>query len=354
MAWSKRTPERLYAIAMWIVSLILTGFLIGMGGLIIADLPRIDDRITIDQFIDQDAAETLARQEVVTRESLAVIESDVRAATDALETERGNYEAAYAQFQNWLATRRATTDPAQDPEVIARTNALDILKQRERAAERNLEALQRAERAARDEMVNVEAERLALFEAARPRFERARSNQELRVFGFRLALTLPLLAIAFWLTAKKRSSRYWPLMRGFVIFAAFAFFVELVPYLPSYGGYVRYGVGVGLTLLAGHYLIKWMRAYLDSRKEAERQSEETRRKSVAYEDALKKLSDEVCPGCDRKILTTGEATADFCVHCGMHLFDRCPNCESRKASFYRYCMVCGEKAAPETAAPAVA
>ncbi len=345
MAWSKRAPERDYALVMWIVSVVLTGFLIGLGNLVIGDLPRVEEPVTIDQFVDPSAARTIEAETKAARDRLTIIEADLRAAQDDLQTERGNYQAAYESYQNWLTTRQATTDPAQDPEVITRTNALDILKERERASERQVEATQRSERAANAELSELKTRKRALRIDAQSDYGRARSGQELRVFLFRLALTLPLLLIAFWMTAKKRESRYWPLMRGFVIFAGFAFFVELVPYLPSYGGYVRYGVGVALTLLAGHFIIKWMRAYLANRQEAERLSEDQRRKSLAYEDALKKVADNTCPGCDRKILTTDEAVADFCVHCGMHLYDNCTNCNTRKVSFYRYCMVCGVQGA---------
>lgn len=351
MAWSKRAPERVYAIVMWIVSLALAGFLIGLGGLIIGDLPRVEDPPALASFADPERLEAIEEDEEAAASRLAALSAEIAAARDDVETERGNYEAAYATFQNWLSTRRVTTDPEQDPEVIARTNNLDILKTRERETERRLQELLALERVVRQRLAAIETRRLEALDAARPAYERAQAGRELRVFLFRLALTLPLLAVAFWLTARKRQSRYWPLMRGFVVFALFAFFVELVPYLPSYGGYVRYGVGVLLTLLAGHYVIKWMRRYLESRRDAERQSEDKRRRSLAYEDALKKIAEKICPGCDRKVMTTGEAVADYCVHCGMHLYDRCPSCETRKVSFFRYCMVCGAPGMQEAKAP---
>jgi hypothetical protein len=360
---SLRVPEKLFTVVMWLVSFAFAGFLTGLGNKIVGDIPRVEDSLSIEQFADAAALKTAKTALAASEKERGEQANRLAQAEQALKTQRNAYSSAREAFDNWTATRNVTTDPAQDPEVIKRTRGLDALKAAERKSEMAVEQVEQdrlntsqlieKQRRTQDDIIN----------AAESSYRAALFKQEMRVFGFRLALTLPLLAIAIWLVARKRKSDYWPLMRGFVLFALFAFFFELVPYMPSYGGYVRYVVGVLLTAVGGHYVIKAMRVYLAKRQQVEALSEVQRRQSLGYEESLKKMAANVCPGCERSIVTmaasgavtasptSGSASSNFCVHCSMKLFDQCRQCSTRKNAFFHYCPSCGTGAGADDAGP---
>jgi hypothetical protein len=344
-----RVPERLFSLAMWVVSLVFASFLIGLGGKLVGELPGVEQRVDIDQFVDSAQRGALAARFDSLRRVVREGEGARERAALAVTASDNAYAAAKATFDNWIATRSATTDPAQDPEVIERTRALDALRDASRTREEALELVDVTLLRARQGLSEVESAQEGLREAARTRFERAQFSQELGVFGLRLALTLPLLLLAGWMVARKRRTDYWPLYRGFVLFALFAFFVELVPYLPSYGGYVRYGVGIVTSLVVGHFVIRAMRQYLAKRQQVAQQTESERRGALRYEEALKKMSGGVCPGCERAIAGGPNGPSNFCVHCGMMLFDLCGACDTRKNAFFQYCPSCGTGAASQLA-----
>ena len=204
-------------------------------------------------------------------------------------------------------------------------------------------AVEAQQQAGLDARQAVERDRRKLGEleqAAQQQLNAEYRRVELRVFLYRLALTLPLLVVAGWLFAKKRKTTYWPFVWGFIIFAGFAFFVELVPYLPSYGGYVRYIVGIVVTVLVGRQAILSLNRYLEKQKLAEQLPNAQRREELSYDTALTRLSKGVCPGCERAV-DLKNIGIDFCPHCGIGLFDQCGACTTRKSAFAKFCHACG-------------
>ena len=334
-------PERLFRLAMWIVSLVFASFLIGLGGTIIRDLPRIEEPLTIEQFADARALDS-TRADIRRLRDVERDLGDRRAqATLHLTAVSNAYQSARSAYSNWISTRTATTDPAQDAEVLQRTRDLDARKTSEREAQMALEGIEKDLLDTTQTLAARERTERQLLESASKAYQSAVFRQEFHVFAWRLALTLPLVIIAWWLVIKKRRSEYWLLMRGFVMFAVFTFFVELVPYLPSYGGYVRYAVGIVLTAVGGHYIIRAMRTYLARRKQVEQQTEAERRQALAPEEALKRMTANVCPACERALMTSGDVVPDYCVHCGLKLFDRCSICDIRRNVFFPFCPKCG-------------
>lgn len=338
---SLRVPERLFEITMWVVSLVFAGFLTGLGAKVVGDLPGVDQTASIESHIPPAALAAIRTRRTGLAETQRTLNTERETAQGRLTAAENASRNAQESFQTWIATRTATTDPQQDPEVLRRTREVDQLKRAERDIQSETERIDASLLAASQSLDSLSRAEEGLNEAARPAFEREQFRKELTVFLIRLLITGPLLIIAAWLVAKHRKSEYWPLGRGFVLFALFAFFVELVPYLPSYGGYIRYGVGVIGTAIAGLYVIRAMRRYVAKRQIAEQQSATERRKTMGYEDAVKKMNAGVCPGCERAIAGGTQSPSNFCVHCGLNLYDNCAACSTRKNAFYQYCPTCG-------------
>jgi len=340
-----RLTEKWMQRGLWAVALVFAGFLIGLGGTLVGDLPKVERALSVDDFMDRSAAGAL-RAGIQAAERA---EQDAQAALEQAQLKRrvaqAESAAARETFNNWLATRRATQLAEQDPELLARTRALDGLKERERAAGSAVEAQQQAALDARQGAARERRKLAEMAQGAQKRLAAEQRRAELRVFLYRLALTLPLLAVAGWLFMKKRRSTWWPFVWGFIFFALFAFFVELVPYLPSYGGYVRYIVGIGVTVAVGRQAILALNRYLARQKLAEQLPDAQRREELSYDTALARLAKGVCPGCERPV-DLKDPAIDFCPHCGIGLFDHCNACRTRKSAFSRFCQACGAPAGP--------
>lgn len=338
---SLRVPERLFSLGMWAVSLVFAYFLTALGSKVVGELPGVDQSVSLDSQIPPAALAKIRGDRLVLNQKLEVINSRANLSAPRLVAAQNEYRSARATFDTWITTRTATTDPAQDPEVLRRQRNLDALKESEAAVQSQLDSLNSELAQTRQAVDAIDSAENQLREEARPAFERRLFVKELTVFAIRLLITLPLLVIAGWLVLRKRKSEYWPLARGFVLFALFAFFFELVPYLPSYGGFIRNGVGVILTFVAGIYVIRAMKRYLAQRQLVEQQSAAERQRTLGYEEAIKKMNVGVCPGCERPIAGGVQSPSNFCVHCGISLFDNCAACGTRKNAFYQYCPTCG-------------
>ena len=347
MSKSLRLSEKWFRRGLWLVAVVFASFLIGLGGTLVGDLPQVEQALKLEDFIDGVAAEPLRAG---VRDAELTEQKAARALEQAelkLSVAQQSSRTARETFENWVATRRATAQPEQDAELIARTRALDVLKAKEDEAQQKVDAQQQVALDARQSQEAAQ-QKLAVLEAdAQLKLDAEYRRVELRVFGYRLALTLPLLLIAGWLFVKKRKSTYWPFVWGFIFFALFAFFVELVPYLPSYGGYVRYVVGIVMTVLVGRYAIVALNRYLVRQKLAEAQPDVVRREELSYDTALTRLAKGVCPGCERSVDLKNPAI-DFCPHCGIGLFDHCGACDARKSAFSKFCHACGTSAQTRT------
>jgi hypothetical protein len=335
------SPARLLRLASWVIAIVFAVFLNMLGSLVIRDMafaPR-GGPPSIEQFADAPAK---ARLDSALRDLRAQHDAlDVKA--DTMEVARARAAKEYADekesFRNWLATRSVTGDSKRDADILARTHKLDALQAVAINWQHQIDAIADQQRTLATQQAQVDAQIVGAGAVAERRLDNATRRYELQVFGLRLALTLPILLVAIWLFVRYRRARYWPFVYGFGLFALSAFFVELVPYLPNFGGYVRVLVGIALTIFAGLYMMKAFQRYAERKRLELQQDQGERARTIGYEKAVRSLEKKSCPSCDKQWNLGGDDST-FCVHCGLRLFNVC-GCGGRNFFFFPHCHQCG-------------
>lgn len=335
-----RLSEQWFARCLWLIALLFAGFLIGLGGKIVGDLPKAETSYVLESFIDHKAMSAIEQQQAVLNVQRDNFIKEINVLEDARRASEEVTDTAEQNFNAWVATRSASQASAQNPELVKRTQRLEDLRDEVQKTKNAVRAKEKELAPLLTKIRQLEQQENLLKNEAATQLNSALQAQDLRVFLYRLALTLPLLGIAAWLFVKQRKTVYWPFVWGFIFFALFAFFVELVPYLPSYGGYVRYAVGVGMTAVIGNYAIKALQRYQTKQAQVEQMPEAARREELDYEQALQRMAKNICPGCERPIQTAVD-TENYCGHCGMGLFRPCGGCGTRHNAFSKFCKVCG-------------
>lgn len=350
---NQRLPEQLFKVVMWGIAVLFAVFLTGLAGLLIGDLPKAGNMPDISSF-ESSELKGLREQQRSALQKNAAIHQRLEQENLALNDAQNRYDEAKQSFDAWVQTRKATGQFEQNPLVLQRTTQLDELRD---AVSRSRQTVEQLQHDVLNNEQAVSTERMSeLEQEARNAYDTASNAHDLKVFLWRLLLTLPALLLAAWLFVNKRGSRYWPFVWGFIFFALVAFFVELVPYLPSYGGYVRYVVGLLLLGVGGHFGIKKMQAYMQRKQEEEQSmlqsTQEQRRQAFSYEQALGHLAKGVCPSCERPLSTSEpNGLADYCVHCGLCAYKNCTRCNTRCSTFFKFCSSCGSALQAKDEAP---
>jgi predicted RNA-binding Zn-ribbon protein involved in translation (DUF1610 family) len=356
MELNSKKLERTSKIIYYSISVILCLFLILLANRIIDDLDTTTERPEAERFENKVVLSDLDKKIKSLNIAIENLNTKKNTIETTIATAKENYTNEKQSFDNWVQTRKTLGSPDKDREVTDRAKKLDEyykieqdwrLQLNEKQGEIN-NTLNKQQKI--QELIDKE------YEIANTKFLVELKNYELRVFLIRLLFVGPILALGIFFFIRYRRHKFWPLFFGFTLFSLYAFFFGLVPYLPSYGGYVRYAVGIILSAGLGYYAIKTIRKYIEEKQEELKISTQERAKNVQTSVAEKALENHFCPSCGKDFIikkwefpvknTDNEAyklVTDFCRHCGLELFSNCKSCGNKNFAHLPYCSSCGAK-----------
>jgi len=344
-----RGPERLVRAGQWAIAVLFAWFLIQVGASLIADLPLLSRAPQAAAFRPEAPLRALQTRIDPLQEQDRQLEEELGRLSQQRGVAQENLRRERQSFETWRAARAVTARSDENPEVLQRARQLDVRLEQERQLAERERQLQKRQQDLQRRLAPLRQQQAELERRATDAYAGALTRHEWIAFLIRLGFVLPVLVLALWLFRRHRGGDQWPFVWGFLLFALYAFFVELVPYLPSFGAYIRYGIGALLTYLGGRALMRWLRAYL-RRKQSEQQApQQERLQQIRYEKALQSLSRRQCPSCERFLCSADAPLPDYCMHCGLRIQIHCRSCDHHHVSFFPFCPACGS-ARPEGSA----
>ena len=166
MRKSVRLSERWFQRGLWIVALVFAFCLIGLGSIVVDDLPHVERQAQRDDFLDQATARPLQLAVDQAKHAEEDATSAGEQAALKLQAAQQAYTTAKEAFGNWLETRKATNLPDQDQDLIARTKTLDALNSARIAEQHSVDAQSQAVLDAQQAQSEAEGKLDALNSAA--------------------------------------------------------------------------------------------------------------------------------------------------------------------------------------------
>jgi prefoldin subunit 5 len=357
MELNSKKLERTSRLVNYSISTILCVFLILLSNRIIDDLDSTTRRPYSEDFEDRTAISALDEELDQQYAELQNLKSKMETVEKTIATAKENYVNEKQSFDNWLQTRKTLGSPDKDKEVIDRANRLDDFYKVEQEWRAQLNAIQSQIDEKENEMDKIQNSIYGERSAAYEKYGHELKWYEFKVFLIRMVFVAPVLTLGIFFFLRYRRHKFYPLYFGFTLFSVYAFFFGLVPYLPSYGGYVRYSVGVILSVGLGFYAIKHIRKFVEQKQAELKISTQERAKTIQTTTAEKALENHFCPSCGKDFLLRKwefpvakptdtdmyKFVTTFCRHCGLELFKNCSNCGTKNFAHLLFCSSCGTK-----------
>jgi predicted RNA-binding Zn-ribbon protein involved in translation (DUF1610 family) len=346
MEFNNKKLEKTSKLINYIIAIVLCGFLISLSGKLIDDVDEWKERPRVEEFQNTELLEKKESEIEKIDIKIELKEEKKSSIENTIKVVNNNYDNAKKSFDNWLEARKTVGSPNEDKEVLSRANELDEYYKTQQEWKKELSVISSEIQVLTKDKNEINEIIYNEEDKAYEEREKAIRKYDLKIFLIRLLFILPILLLGIFFIIKYRKHKYWPLFLGFVLF----------PYLPSYGGYIRYTVGIILSVLFGIYAINKIKKFIEHKKSELLVSTTERAKKVQTETAEKALDDHMCPSCGKDFIVkkwdksagkkdkteTYGIVTNFCRFCGLELFKKCNKCDSENFAHLPFCSNCGD------------